>query len=196
MPGKQKGSRPGFAVKRAVIKSWRVFFSLNRPQKVYRGMDIHCWMPPAQIPAGVFFRHRSHPRHHDSSLEPARPIGSVPHTHHFRPLQIPIQDRTAIDTHRSHADGLVQPIFRPPSRRPTPECSPSASRRDAGLKCSALCIIILGEAKSQGVFELIENDNPTLRRQHRESWEKGSIRRQQLRGEGAQKDSKSVVGTP
>ena len=48
----------------------------------------------------IFFRHRSHPRHHDSSLEAARPIGSVQHAHHFRSLQIPIQIEPAIDTHR------------------------------------------------------------------------------------------------
>jgi hypothetical protein len=33
------------------------------------------------------------PRHHESSLEAARHTPSISHAHHFRPLQIPIQDR-------------------------------------------------------------------------------------------------------
>src|SRR5271166_2170737 len=36
-------------------------------------------------------------------------------------------------------NGLVQPIFRPPSRRSSFGCSPSLSRRDAGLKM--LCVM-------------------------------------------------------
>src|SRR5260370_33274694 len=32
-PEKKRESAPGFAVKRAVIKSWRVFFWSNQPQK-------------------------------------------------------------------------------------------------------------------------------------------------------------------
>ena len=32
-PEKKRSSAPGFAVKRAVIKSWRVFFWSNQPQK-------------------------------------------------------------------------------------------------------------------------------------------------------------------
>ena len=32
-PEKKRQSAPGFAVKRAVIKSWRVFFWSNQPQK-------------------------------------------------------------------------------------------------------------------------------------------------------------------
>src|SRR5258708_17842629 len=59
-PEKKRQSAPGFAVKRAVIKSWRVFFWSNQPQKAYRGKDIHCWMPPAQIPAGVIHAPGSH----------------------------------------------------------------------------------------------------------------------------------------
>ena len=33
------------------------------------------------------------PRHHDSSPEAARHTRGIPHAHHFRPLQILIQDR-------------------------------------------------------------------------------------------------------
>ncbi len=81
------------------------------------------------------------PRHHDSSLEASRSIRSV-HTlitsGRFRSSS---EIEPAIDTHsyRHTPDRLVQPIFRPPSRRPPPECSPSISRRDAGLKM--LCIM-------------------------------------------------------
>jgi hypothetical protein len=81
------------------------------------------------------------PRHHDSSLEASRSIRSV-HTlitsGRFRSSS---EIEPAIDTHsyRHTPDRLVQPIFRPASRRPPPECSPSFSRRDAGLKM--LCIV-------------------------------------------------------
>jgi hypothetical protein len=81
------------------------------------------------------------PRHHDSSLEASRSIRSV-HTlitsGRFRSSS---EIEPAIDTHsyRHTPDRLVQPIFRPASRRPPPECSPSISRRDAGLKM--LCIM-------------------------------------------------------
>jgi hypothetical protein len=40
------------------------------------------------------------PRHHDSSLEAARPIQSARHAHHLWPLQIPSKIESAIDTHR------------------------------------------------------------------------------------------------
>jgi hypothetical protein len=40
------------------------------------------------------------PRHHDSSLEAARPIQSARHAHHFWPLEIPSKIESAIDTHR------------------------------------------------------------------------------------------------
>ena len=40
------------------------------------------------------------PRHHDSSLEAARPIRSARHAHHLWPLQIPSKIESAIDTHR------------------------------------------------------------------------------------------------
>jgi hypothetical protein len=50
----------------------------------------------------------------------------------IEPARIPIDIATP--------DGLVQPLFRPPSRRPPLACSPSTSRRDAGLKM--LCIML------------------------------------------------------
>ena len=57
---KQRVSSTSFRVKRAVIEFWSVFFSLNNPWNAYRGRDIHCWMPPAQIPAGVIHAPGSH----------------------------------------------------------------------------------------------------------------------------------------
>jgi len=90
------------------------------------------------------------PRHHDSSLEASRSIRSV-HTlitsGRFRSSS---EIEPAIDTHsyRHTPDRLVQPIFRPPSRRPPPECSPSISRRDAGLKM--LCIMFYTLRQKKG----------------------------------------------
>jgi hypothetical protein len=90
------------------------------------------------------------PRHHDSSLEASRSIRSV-HTlitsGRFRSSS---EIEPAIDTHsyRHTPDRLVQPIFRPPSRRPPPECSPSISRRDAGLKM--LCIMFYSRKQTSG----------------------------------------------
>jgi hypothetical protein len=42
---------------------------------------------------------------------------------------------------RTRIDALVQPIFRPASRRQPSDCPPSVFRRDAGLKM--LCIVVL-----------------------------------------------------
>ena len=81
------------------------------------------------------------PRHHDSSLEASRSIRSV-HTLITSAASDPHprSSRQSIPIAIAHTpDRLVQPIFRPPSRRPPPECSPSISRRDAGLKM--LCIM-------------------------------------------------------
>jgi hypothetical protein len=92
------------------------------------------------------------PRHHDSSLEASRSIRSV-HTlitsGRFRSSS---EIEPAIDTHsyRHTPDRLVQPIFRPPSRRPPPECSPSISRRDAGLKM--LCIMFYSGSGTVDAF--------------------------------------------
>jgi hypothetical protein len=46
-----------------------------------------------RIIAKIFQVPISSPRHHDGSLEAARHTRSIPHAHHFRPLQILIQDR-------------------------------------------------------------------------------------------------------
>ena len=95
------------------------------------------------------------PRHHDSSLEASRSIRSV-HTlitsGRFRSSS---EIEPAIDTHsyRHTPDRLVQPIFRPPSRRPPPECSPSISRRDAGLKM--LCIMFYTAEQKRAYFLLL-----------------------------------------
>jgi hypothetical protein len=86
------------------------------------------------------------PRHHDSSLEASRSIRSV-HTlitsGRFRSSS---EIEPAIDTH-SYRHRLVQPIFRPPSRRPPPECSPSISRRDAGLKMLSIMFYTRGRKR-------------------------------------------------
>jgi hypothetical protein len=50
--------------------------------------------------AKIFPAPISSPRHHDSSLEAARPIRSARHAHHLWPLQIPSKIESAIDTHR------------------------------------------------------------------------------------------------
>jgi hypothetical protein len=49
--------------------------------------------------------------------------------------------RQSIPIGHALGNGLVQPIFRPPSRRPLLVCFPSLSRRDAGLKM--LCVMIV-----------------------------------------------------
>ena len=49
------------------------------------------------------------------------------------------QGRQSIPIGHALPNGLVQPIFRPPSRRPPLACFPSVFRRDAGLKM--LCIM-------------------------------------------------------
>ena len=46
--------------KRALIRFYSVVFAQGVYDKVYRGRDIHCWMPPAQIPAGVIHAPGSH----------------------------------------------------------------------------------------------------------------------------------------
>jgi len=50
----------------------------------------------------------------------------------------PRSGRQSIPIGHALGNGLVQPIFRPPSRRSPSDCSPSVFRRDAGLKM--LCI--------------------------------------------------------
>jgi len=63
----------------------------------------------------------------------------------------PRSSRQSIPIGDALGNGLVQPIFSPPSRRSPLVCSPSFSRRDAGLKmlclmCSlALCAVHPGE---------------------------------------------------
>ena len=47
--------------------------------------------------------------------------------------------RQSIPIGHALGNGLVQPIFRPPSRRPLLVCFPKLSRRDAGLK--TLCVM-------------------------------------------------------
>ena len=59
----------------------------------------------------------------------------------------PRSSRQSIPIGHPLGNGLVQPIFRPASRRSSLVCFPSHSRRDAGLKmlcvkCSALCYIL------------------------------------------------------
>src|SRR5262249_25171699 len=51
----------------------------------------------------------------------------------------PRSGRQSIPIGHALGNGLVQPIFRPPSRRSPSDCSPSVFRRDAGLKM--LCIM-------------------------------------------------------
>jgi len=52
----------------------------------------------------------------------------------------PRSGRQSIPIGHALGNGLVQPIFRPPSRRSPSDCSPSVFRRDAGLKM--LCIML------------------------------------------------------
>jgi hypothetical protein len=77
----------------------------------------------------------TYPQHRTRS---SLPVASDPHPRSGR-QSIPIAVRP---------DRLVQPIFRPPSRRPPPECSPSIFRREAGLKM--LCIMFYTGGRQKG----------------------------------------------
>jgi hypothetical protein len=86
-------------------------------------------------------RHRSHSldisighcRHRDSK--------SIARAHHFLGSSNPRprSSRQSIPIGHPLGNGLVQPIFRPPSRRPPSDCSPSVFSRDADLKM--LCVM-------------------------------------------------------
>ena len=74
-----------------------------------------------------------HSRHRDPAKHPTR--SSLPAPSDPRPRT----GQQSIPIGHALGNGLVQPIFRPPSRRPPSDCSPSVFRRDAGLKM--LCVM-------------------------------------------------------
>jgi hypothetical protein len=86
-----------------------------------------------------------HSRHHDPTKHPRR--SSLPAPSDPRPRT----GQQSIPIGHALGNGLVQPIFRPPSRRPPSDCSPSVFRRDAGLKM--LCVM-LQSGDGQGTVKL------------------------------------------
>jgi hypothetical protein len=82
-----------------------------------------------------------HSRHRDPTKHPTR--SSLPAPSDPRPRT----GQQSIPIGHALGNGLVQPIFRPPSRRPPSDCSPSVFRRDAGLKM--LCIMFY---KREGII--------------------------------------------
>ena len=83
-----------------------------------------------------------HSRHRDPTKHPRRSSLPVP------PDPRPRTGQQSIPIGHALGNGLVQPIFRPPSRRRPPECSPSISRRDAVLKM--LCIMFYRREHTKG----------------------------------------------
>ena len=106
-------------------------------------------------------RHRSrspditigHCWHHDPTRHRTR--SSRPGTSDPRPRS----GRQSIPIGHALGNGLVQPIFRPPSRRPPSDCSPSVSRRAAGLKM--LCIMFYTRNHVYIARSPFEEVNPT-----------------------------------
>jgi hypothetical protein len=83
----------------------------------------------------------SFPQHQYRSLQAPRSHKAFHALINFGHIGSSPEIQPAINTHRSPlGNGLVQPIFSPPSRRSPLLCSPSLSRRDAGLKM--LCLLL------------------------------------------------------
>jgi hypothetical protein len=85
-----------------------------------------------------------HSRHRDPTKHPTR--SSLPAPSDPRPRT----GQQSIPIGHALGNGLVQPIFRPPSRRPPSDCSPSVFRRDAGLKM--LCIMFYSRERKRDYF--------------------------------------------
>jgi hypothetical protein len=85
-----------------------------------------------------------HSRHRDPTKHPRRSSLPVP------PDPRPRTGQQSIPIGHALGNGLVQPIFRPPSRRPPSDCSPSVFRRDARLKM--LCVMFYSRTREKGGF--------------------------------------------
>ena len=91
-----------------------------------------------------------HSRHRDPTKHPRRSSLPVP------PDPRPRTGQQSIPIGHALGNGLVQPIFRPPSRRPPSDCSPSVFRRDAGLKMLCVMFYTRGRNKDHIFVSLCE----------------------------------------
>ena len=91
-----------------------------------------------------------HSRHRDPTKHPRR--SSLPAPSDPRPRT----GQQSIPIGHALGNGLVQPIFRPPSRRPPSDCSPSVFRRDAGLKMLCVMFYTRGRNKDHIFVSLCE----------------------------------------
>ena len=80
----------------------------------------------------------------------------------------PRSSRQSIPIGHALGNGLVQPIFSPPSRRSPLVCSPSFSRRDAGLKM--LCVMLQSPRRGNRKFAALMFDPANIANLKTERW--------------------------